>query len=160
VRSTTFLFITVCTSIQNFGEIRFQIVPVAIARRRATTSRRAEHRERPRARHAPATPASPSEPRRAPSQGATRTEASLKSAHTPVERPYSPVAHRAMSCGPSPASPSVGRTYQGWAPYSGVKPGPLYFDATAGSRPCYLRGCRPSSRMPQRSPPRHVRRRG
>jgi hypothetical protein len=53
----------------------------------------------------------------------------------PVDQPV--LAVRALTGGPSPASPA-GHTYQGWTPYRGVKPGPC-FEATVGSHSCHLR---------------------
>jgi hypothetical protein len=48
VRSTNFLFTTLCTSIQNFGENRGQTIAVGMKFFRNATSRRPERRARPR----------------------------------------------------------------------------------------------------------------
>jgi hypothetical protein len=88
----------------------------------AAPRRRAGHA---RVRCASATPASPCEPRQAPSRGATRTEAPLKSAHTPVENPHLPDAHRATSCGPSPVSSPPSAPTEVGRHTSVLNPGPL-----------------------------------
>jgi hypothetical protein len=58
VRSTTFLFTTLCMSIQNFGENRGQTVAVGMNSRRNVASRLPEARALPRS-HAPEAPCAP-----------------------------------------------------------------------------------------------------